>query len=133
MASANGTLHRRLGQFLYQAHTRAVHSGQDNVSSSTINTLPAIAAGLHGETASIWIIVYDDTGHFEAHTNVRLPRGPSSSQIPPNAVRRTLTSRASAAGKVKRMGRGGCYGAVLFIEKEGFLPAVREGPAWPSV
>ena len=71
-----------------------------------------------------WDITYDDRGHFtEPHTEQVIGLGTIS-------VRNYLASIGApdleepkfAAGSVETRGPSGCFGAVLFIEKEGFLP-----------
>jgi DNA topoisomerase 6 subunit A-like protein len=71
-----------------------------------------------------WDITYDDRGHFtEPHTEHSIGLGTIS-------VRKYLASIKTpkfkepdfAAGSIDTRGPSGCFGAVLFIEKEGFVP-----------
>jgi Protein of unknown function C-terminus (DUF2399) len=71
-----------------------------------------------------WDITYDDRGHFtEPHTGHSIGLGTIS-------VREYLASVDApqleepniAVGSVGTRGPDGCFGAVLFIEKEGFVP-----------
>ena len=71
-----------------------------------------------------WDVVYDDRGHFfEPHTDRSFGLGTIS-------VRKYLAEVGPprfgepgfGTGEVETYGPDGCFGAVLFIEKEGFLP-----------
>ena len=71
-----------------------------------------------------WDITYDDRGHFtEPHTERSIGLGTISVRnYLANISRRQLEEPSFAAGSVDTHGPAGCFGAVLFIEKEGFLP-----------
>jgi len=71
-----------------------------------------------------WDVAFDDRGHFhEPHTDCTIGLGTL-------AVREYLadvdeiafTEPSLDPGKVVTHGPEGCYGAILFIEKEGFMP-----------
>jgi hypothetical protein len=71
-----------------------------------------------------WDITYDERGHFtEPHTGHSVGLGTlgvrdylASIDAP------ELKEPSFAAGNVKTRGPSGCFGAVLFVEKEGFVP-----------
>jgi DNA topoisomerase VI subunit B len=77
----------------------------------------------HEEETADWDVVFDDRGHLtEPHTGLTIGLGTL-------AVREYLESHdfaiedASLTGaRVATRGPEGCFGGVLFIEKEGFLP-----------
>jgi hypothetical protein len=71
-----------------------------------------------------WDVVFDDRGHFaEPHTKCTIGLGTLS-------VRHYLSKIADigfakpsfAEARLETNGPQGCYGAILFVEKEGFLP-----------
>jgi hypothetical protein len=76
------------------------------------------------ENAVDWDITYDDRGHFtEPHTGLSIGLGTIGVRnylagvSPPKFEEPSL-----AAGSVDTHGPSGCFGAVLFVEKEGFVP-----------
>jgi hypothetical protein len=122
-ASANGTLPTSARQVMYQARPfvqKKMGGRQLNDQYFTQTLLPDYME----ENGVDWDITYDDRGHFtEPHTDHSFGLGTIS-------VRDYLASIGApelkepsfAAGKVDTRGPNGCFGAVLFIEKEGFLP-----------
>ena len=70
-----------------------------------------------------WDVVYDDRGHFfEPHTERSFGLGTINVRnYLANARSPVLDKPGFAAGTVETHGPGGGFGAVLFIEKEGFL------------
>mgnify|MGYP001174113411 CR=1 FL=1 len=80
------------------------------------------------ETGADWNVVYDARGHFtEPHTDLTIGLGTIG-------VRNYLHDECEphieptdiAKPKVKTHGPGGRFGAILFIEKEGFMPLFKE-------
>ena len=77
------------------------------------------------ELTAEWDIAWDDRGHFrEPHTGVQIGLGTLRGA---GNISTTSPSRRSARSWSRRRGSGprgrqGRYGAVLYIEKEGFLP-----------
>jgi hypothetical protein len=71
-----------------------------------------------------WDVVYDDRGHFiEPHTEHTIGLGTISvREYLDDVAEPKLTDPGFAPGTVVTHGPDGCFGAVLFIEKEGFLP-----------
>jgi hypothetical protein len=71
-----------------------------------------------------WDITYDDRGHFtEPHTGHSIGLGTINVRdylATVNAPK--LEEPSFAAGSVETCGPSGCFGAVLFVEKEGFVP-----------
>jgi hypothetical protein len=122
-ASANGTLPASARQVMYQARPFI----QDKMNGQPLNDqyfCQQLLPDYMQEYGVEWDIVYDDRGHFfEPHTKRSIGLGTISVRkyltnvSPPN-----LDEPGFAAGQVITHGPGGCYGAVLFIEKEGFLP-----------
>jgi hypothetical protein len=78
----------------------------------------------HAATCANWDIVYDDRGHFiEPHTGRTIGLGTLSVRNYLSGVRSLRLEDADfAAAAIKTYGPHGCYRAVLYVEKEGFLP-----------
>ena len=77
----------------------------------------------HPECAD-WDVVYDDRGHFtEPHTNRVIGLGTLNVR---NYLSRVKAWRLEEAdfdpASVKTYGPNGCFGALLYVEKEGFMP-----------
>jgi DNA topoisomerase VI subunit B len=124
-ASAGGTLPANARQIMYAARPKIQEligkSLDDKYFTQTL--LPDFVA----ERGVDWDVVYDDRGHFIE------PRGGQVIGIGTLSVRRYLTGlRASqitdgryTSAAVSTDGPQGNYGAVVFIEKEGFLPLLK--------
>ena len=71
-----------------------------------------------------WDVTYDDRGHFiEPHTGRVIGLGTLSVRNYLSRVGPLQLEEADfAAAAIKTFGPDGCYRAVLYIEKEGFLP-----------
>jgi hypothetical protein len=71
-----------------------------------------------------WDVTYDDRGHFiEPHTGRVIGLGTLSVRNYLSCVGPLQLEEADfAAAAIKTYGPDGCYRAVLYIEKEGFLP-----------
>jgi hypothetical protein len=125
-ASDNGTLPAAARQIMYAARPLIQDiTGEEKLDDKyfTQTLLPNYLNEHPGETAG-WDVVFDARGHFlEPHTNVNVPLGTLQ-------VRTYLFGSRKRGGKQKPVkvrvlypaNRGDRFGAVLFIEKEGFLP-----------
>ena len=83
----------------------------------------------HAAECANWNVVYDDRGHFmEPHTKLIIGVGTLNVR---NYLKRIaplqLEEADFAAASVKTCGPSGCFGALLYVEKEGF------GPLWKRV
>jgi hypothetical protein len=125
-ASANGTLPASARQVMYQARPfiQDMMGGQQLDDQYFCQQLLPDYIDEHGVD---WDITYDDRGHFtEPHTDLSIGLGTIS-------VREYLESVGAPAleeagfepAKVATRGPRGCFGAVLFTEKEGFFPLFR--------
>jgi hypothetical protein len=76
------------------------------------------------EHGADWDVVYDDRGHFlEPHTGRVIGLGTLNVRDYLSRVSYLKLDEADfAAASIKTYGPDGCYGAVLYVEKEGFLP-----------
>jgi hypothetical protein len=77
----------------------------------------------HAECAN-WDVVYDDRGHFlEPHSERVIGLGTVNVRDYLNRVERLRLEEADFdAASVETYGPDGAFGAVLYVEKEGFLP-----------
>ena len=137
-ASANGTLPAQARQIMYAArpHIQATSDRDLGARFDQYFTQQLLPEYIE-EMRVAWNVVYDARGHFqEPHTGARVPLGTLEVRDYLRDIRllqaasasistcRTSTSRPSV--------RGNRYGAVLFVEKEGFMPlfeAVKLGRA----
>jgi hypothetical protein len=122
-ASANGTLPASARQVMYQARPfiQDKMGGEQLSDQYFCQTLLPDYMDEHGVD---WDVTYDDRGHFiEPHTRRSIGIGTISVR---NYLARNrapeLLKPICASANVDTRGPGGCFGAVLFIEKEGFLP-----------
>jgi DNA topoisomerase 6 subunit A-like protein len=71
-----------------------------------------------------WDVVYDDRGHFmEPHTKRVIGLGTLAVRDYLSRVRPLKLEEAGfASASIATCGPNGCYGAVLYVEKEGFFP-----------
>jgi hypothetical protein len=130
-ASNNGRLPTSARQVMYQARPLV----QDLMGGQQLNDqyfCQQLVPDYMDENGVDWDVTYDDRGHFiEPHTGRKIGLGTLS-------VRNYLAGLAEpeliepgfAAGSVETNGPDGCFGAVLFTEKEGFFPlfeAVQQG------
>jgi hypothetical protein len=125
-ASANGTLPANPRQVMYCARPKILAiTGRGNLDSQYFTqTLLVDYVKEHPEECVGWDVIWDDRGHFvEPHTGRRIGLGTI-------AIRRYIARYASpilceagyAGASVATYGPVGRYGALLYIEKEGFLP-----------
>jgi hypothetical protein len=122
-ASANGTLPASVRQVMYRARPfiQEMMGGQQlNDQYFCQQLLPNYIE----EYGVDWDVVYDDRGHFiEPHTGDTIGLGTISvREYLDDVAEPKLTDPGFAPGAVVTHGPDGCFGAVLFIEKEGFLP-----------
>jgi len=128
-ASAGGTLPANARQIMYAARPIILQrTGSSKLKDAyfTQNLLPAFMEEFPDITAD-WDVVYDARGHFvEPHTGSSVPLG--TIQVREYLQRRPRVDTAlisTTSGLSATDGPGDRYGAVLFIEKEGFEPLIR--------
>ncbi len=125
--SANGTLPAHARQIMYAARGEILRlTGKDQLADAyfTQTLLPAYIA--ENEHAQSWDVVYDARGHFiEPHSGDVTPLG----TIAVRDYLKTVTAHEVADPEVDVAGRKyptcgpvNRFGAILFIEKEGFMP-----------
>jgi hypothetical protein len=122
-ASANGTLPANARQIMYAARPQILAlSERDWLDDAYF--CQTLLVDYMRENNVTWDVVWDDRGHFvEPHTEREIGLGTLS-------VRRYLRGNRGpefeeagfAEAAIKTHGPDGCYGAILFVEKEGFLP-----------
>jgi hypothetical protein len=124
-ASGNGTLPANARQIMYAArgHIQERTGRQLEPNYFTQTLLPDYVQ----ETGVDWDVVYDARGHFTE------PHGSNSFGVGTLEVRSYLAGfhkpsfvdAGFSQGKVETSGPSGNFGAVLFIEKEGFDPILK--------
>jgi hypothetical protein len=123
-ASANGTLPATATQIMYAARGEIQNATGKRLNRQYFNQtlLPSYMAD-NPETTSTWDVTYDDRGQFvDPHTEQMFGLGTE-------AVRKYLARVGDPEfcgpelqpSRVETNGPQGCYGALLYIEKEGFL------------
>jgi hypothetical protein len=124
-ASANGELPASARQVMYQARPliQGITSRPLDDQYFTQTLLPDYMQ----EAGVDWDVVFDDRGHFtEPHTEETIGLGTLSVRDYTGRVAPPLwTSPDVVAGRVGTNGPEGRYGAVLFLEKEGFAPLLK--------
>jgi hypothetical protein len=122
-ASANDTLPALARQVMYQARplVQELMGGQPLNDQYFCQQLLPDYMDDHGVD---WDVVYDDRGHFiEPHTGRMIGLGTISVRdYLTELAEPDLTESGLASGTVMTKGPDGCFGSVLFIEKECFLP-----------
>lgn len=129
-ASADGTLPANARQIMYAARPYILErTGNAKLADAyfTQTLLPEFMDA-NPELTANWDVVYDARGHFvEPHTDHSLPLG--TLHVREYLMRRPRTDAGAlismTAGLHPTVGPGDRYGAVLFIEKEGFEPLLR--------
>jgi hypothetical protein len=125
-ASANGTLPANPRQIMYAARPEILKiAGKDNLDSQYFcQTLLPDYIRDYSRACSNWDIAWDDRGHFaEPHTGRRIGLGTLAVRQYVGSYANPLFEAAGFAGaSVGTHGPEGRYGALLYIEKEGFLP-----------
>jgi hypothetical protein len=121
-ASAGGTLPASARQVMYQARPFV----QDMVGTQLNDQYfcQQLLPGYMEEYGVDWDITYDDRGHFtEPHTGHSIGLGTISVRDYADSIGApTLPEASFAPASISTRGPDGCFGAVLFIEKEGFTP-----------
>ena len=122
-ASANGTLPASARQVMYQARPFI----QDMMGGQQLNDqyfCQQLLPDYIEEYEVDWDITYDDRGHFtEPHTGHSIGLGTLNvRRYLKNIAAPELIEASFAGARIQTSGSEGCYGAVLFIEKEGFFP-----------
>jgi hypothetical protein len=126
-ASANGTLPAHARQIMYAARPHILRTADRELGHRfdqyfTQQLLPEYVE-THGV---IWNVVYDARGNFtEPHTKLRVPLGTLQVRNYLAAVRSHKVPAPTFDIREKRhptLGPRHSFGAVLFVEKEGFLP-----------
>ena len=130
-ASANGTLPAHARQIMYAARStiQAMASRDLGARFDQYFTQQLLPEYIEAHRVS-WNVVYDARGHFhEPHTDHQVPLGTLQvreylrkirSYEPPPLDFKLSDERFPTFGPIHR------YGAVLFIEKEGFMPLFEE-------
>ena len=130
-ASANGTLPAHARQIMYAARghiqrtaDKAIGKGFDQYFTQTL--LP----GYIEEMGVDWNVVFDARGHFrEPHTGQEVPLGTLQVRNYLGDVRRHFVGDLNfdiGEGGFPTTGPKNRYGAIMFIEKEGFMPLFEE-------
>ena len=123
-ASANGTLPANARQIMYAARPEILRlSKTDRLNSSYFTqTLLVDYIEEQSEQTADWRVDYDARGHFtEPHTGHSVPVGTAEVRAYLRSVREPIWfDPSSTMPDIDTRGPSGCYGAVLFIEKEGF-------------
>jgi hypothetical protein len=122
-ASANGTLPANARQIYYAARPKILENADCNSLGSQY--FCQILLIDYMQTYDVdWDVVWDDRGHFrEPHTGRMIGLGTLSvrkylqGNHPPDFI-----EGGFAGATIKTHGPDGCYCALLFVEKEGFLP-----------
>jgi hypothetical protein len=122
-ASANGTLPASARQVMYQARPFI----QEKMGGQQLNDqyfCQQLLPDYMEEYGVDWDVTYDDRGHFtEPHTGHTIGLGTISVRNYLASVNAPKLEEPSfAAGSIETRGASGCFGAVLFVEKEGFVP-----------
>ena len=123
-ASAGGTLPAKARQIMYAARPHILAAtGIEKLDSAyfTQTLLPNFMTENPDLTAD-WKVVFDARGHFiEPHTERSVPLGTAEVASYLNRVGTPVWDEPSASmPDIETCGPSGCYGAVLFCEKEGF-------------
>ena len=133
-ASANGRLPAHARQIMYAARPHIQHladreigKGFDQYFAQTL--LPDYMQE-HPEQTTGWNVVFDARGHFhEPHTKIEVPLGTLQVR---NYLARVGEHRVNDLKfnvwekRYPTLGPKHRYGAILFIEKEGFMPLFKE-------
>lgn len=122
-ASADGSLPASARQIMYQARPFI----QDKMGGQQLNDqyfCQQLLPDFMEEHQVDWDVTYDDRGHFtEPHTERSIGLGTIKVRdYLSNVDNPILEEPGFAAGHIDTHGPNGCFGAVLFIEKEGFVP-----------
>ena len=123
--SGNGSLPANARQIMYAArgHIQKVTGQELNSNYFTQNLLPNYVM----ETGVVWDVVYDARGHFnEPHTGHGFGIGTLEVRDYLKGFHEpAITEAGISQAKAEVFGPSGNFGAVLFIEKEGFAPLLK--------
>ena len=123
-ASANGTLPANPRQIYYAARPRMLELTEKTSIDSKYFTQTLLTEYMRRrpEATADWNIAWDDRGHFsEPHTDQEIGLGTLAVRSYLKGHRDLLIRNAAiSVADVKTKGPDGRYGAVLFLEKEGF-------------
>ena len=131
-ASANNTLPAAARQIMYQARPMILaQTDKDSFDDQyfTQTLLPDYMA-LHSEETAAWDVVFDARGHlWEPHTGREVPLGTLDvraylARLTPQPAA-TYTTVPTLHKGAQTYGPAHRYQAVLFIEKEGFMPTLQ--------
>ena len=128
-ASSGGTLPAHARQIMYAARGRIQEETGNKLNDQYFcqTLLPDYMARYPDKTAG-WDVVFDARGHFtEPHTEKTVALGTLDVRKYLAKVGEPATESAEfTAAKFKTHGPSHRYGAILFIEKEGFMPLFEE-------
>jgi hypothetical protein len=122
-ASAGGTLPANCRQ-IYYAIRPIVQQEADSREQLSYSYFQTLLAEYVNEHSPAWDIVYDDRGHFrEPHTGRLIGLGTLNVRGYLSRLKEAkFTSAELEAASIETYGPDGCYQAIMFIEKEGFMP-----------
>lgn len=126
-ASSNNTLPANARQVYYAARPLILaQTGKDTLDSKYF--CQTVLVDYIEENNLDWDIVWDDRGHFlEPHTGKVIGLGTLSVRDYIHAMDHAKLIEARVVGaEVKTRGPNGRYAAILFVEKEGFLPLLEK-------
>lgn len=124
-ASDNGTLPVTATQNMYAARPEIQERTGKQLDRQYFNqTLLPDFLSEHKELTANWDIAYDDRGHFtEPHTGHTIGLGTwSVSDYLDQVHKLKMQAAALAPARIITCGPHGAFGALLYLEKEGFLP-----------
>ena len=123
--SDNGKLTANARQIMYAARPEIQERTGKQIDSQyfTQTLLPDYLAA-HVEETADWDVVFDDRGHFtEPHTGHMIGLGTVNVREYVASTHKIETKEAGfAPAQIVTRGPHGCFGALLYIEKEGFAP-----------
>jgi len=128
-ASANGTLPAHARQIMYAARGEIQdRTGKTLDDAYFTQTLLPDYMDAHPDETADWNVVFDARGHFEEpHTNLIVPLGTLNvrqylNDVEGHTVKDLDLALSKGLGEYPTRGSAHRFGAVLFIEKEGFMP-----------
>jgi hypothetical protein len=121
-ASANHTLPANARQIMYAARPRVQDKTGEQLESKYFTQV--LLPDYINEYEPDWDVVFDDRGHFhEPHTDLTFGLGTLAVREYLSEIGDLSIKEAAIAGaQLETAGPDGCYDAILFIEKEGFMP-----------
>jgi hypothetical protein len=125
-ASSNGTLVVLARQIMYKARP-LIQEKTDKPLDDKYFTQTLLPDYMNEHNVD-WDVVFDERGHFtEPHTQRRIGLGTLKVRDYLGRMRQPLLSPAGfSQAEVETLGAQCCFGAVLFIEKEGFQPLLEQ-------